>query len=249
LIERRERSWRVARYVDPGPGSALHGIDARTSKDVWAVGQVAGNPGPDSLIEHFDGFAWSMVPDAPPGVALFGVVALSSTDVWAVGRSAHGKKTSVPALAHFDGSRWTIQTLPGTGTLRAVTSAASGGLWAVGYTTSVSGRRALIAHYDGTAWTIVPAAGLPATGASALYGVAATGPTDVWAVGVQGNSKVRSLAERYRGGQWKSARLPKFGPPHSLQGVAALASGSVWAVGSRGQPARTVALHRCRPSS
>jgi TolB protein len=249
LIERRERSWRVARYVDPGPGSALHGVDARTSKDVWAVGQLAGNAGPDSLIEHFDGFTWSVVPGAPAGIALFGVVALSPSDVWAVGSSAHGKKSSVPALAHFDGSRWTIETLPGTGTLRAITSASSGGLWAVGYTTSPSGRRALIAHYDGTAWTIVPGTGLPTTTASALYGVAATGSTDVWAVGTQGSGKVRSLAERYRGGQWKPARLPKLGPRDSLQGVAALASGSVWAVGSRGQPARTVALHRCRPSS
>src|SRR5204863_8090882 len=69
--------------------SALLGVDAVSSNDVWAVGYVDTTaPGTLTLIEHWDGAQWSIVPS--PSVSnstqqLNSVSAISSNDVWAVG--------------------------------------------------------------------------------------------------------------------------------------------------------------------
>jgi hypothetical protein len=61
----------------PSPGKA------------WAVGYlVNGQFQQQTLIQHFDGIAWSVVPSPSPGAEqniLFGVAAVSDYDVWAVG--------------------------------------------------------------------------------------------------------------------------------------------------------------------
>ena len=56
--------------------------------NVWAVGGRDMTPVPasgQSLIEHWNGTAWSVAPAVPTVGILNGVAARSSTDVWAVG--------------------------------------------------------------------------------------------------------------------------------------------------------------------
>jgi hypothetical protein len=62
----------------------------------------------------------------------------------------------------------------------------------------------LAEHWDGTAWTAAstPSAATP----SAFYGVDASGPGDVWAVGVQtiaGTNLAKALVERWDGTAWQ----------------------------------------------
>jgi hypothetical protein len=73
-----------------GPSSpVLHGVTAVASDNVWAVGENEEVPGLGitTLIEHWNGSAWSIVPSPTPGAypALNAVAARSASDVYAVG--------------------------------------------------------------------------------------------------------------------------------------------------------------------
>src|SRR5205823_5504253 len=65
----------------------LYGVDAASANDVWAVGSRPGNYD-DTLIEHWDGALWSVVPSPNPGVfrdQLLAVAVGTTDNVWAVG--------------------------------------------------------------------------------------------------------------------------------------------------------------------
>src|SRR5687768_16944581 len=67
----------------------LRSIEVISTTDIWAVGSQEQSQGqlPLTLIEHWDGTQWSVVPSPNPtgGVELYGVSAAASDDVWAVG--------------------------------------------------------------------------------------------------------------------------------------------------------------------
>src|SRR5262249_61458658 len=83
-------SWSVVASPSPGSGSnELHGVSAVSSSDIWAVG-ILSNTGSSSLtlIEHWNGVNWSVVPGVNFGSALtelFAVVSTAHSNVWAVG--------------------------------------------------------------------------------------------------------------------------------------------------------------------
>jgi hypothetical protein len=65
-------------------------LDATSSSNVWAVGSAtSGGLDQTTLILHWDGTAWSIIPSASPGTfglnTLYAVAATSANDVWAVG--------------------------------------------------------------------------------------------------------------------------------------------------------------------
>src|SRR5262249_48605353 len=83
-------SWSVVSSPNVGSTSNfLDAVSADSPTDVWAVGAFASGPGASqTLIEHWDGTSWSVVPSFSPGSSfnfLYGVAAVSSTNVWAVG--------------------------------------------------------------------------------------------------------------------------------------------------------------------
>jgi hypothetical protein len=63
------------------------GIAAVSASDVWVVGEDEPSNTPQTLIQHWDGASWSLVPspNSATGGYLAAVAALSSTNVWAVG--------------------------------------------------------------------------------------------------------------------------------------------------------------------
>jgi hypothetical protein len=85
-------------------------------------------------------------------------------------------------------------------------------------------------HWDGTAWTPVPS---PNSGPrSYLRGVAATSPSNAWAVGQYGNgSQARTLILHWDGTAWTRVPSPSPGPDSFLSAVAATSPTSAWAVG------------------
>jgi hypothetical protein len=124
-----------------GRSSVLNGVVAVGANDVWAVGDTLDGA---TLVEHWDGTAWSVVPS--PTVltqdVLAGITAVSPTDVWAVGQAVDtGGTTPVTRTVtlHWDGASWSVVNSPNGptgGTALFATSAvpATGRVWAVGAT-------------------------------------------------------------------------------------------------------------------
>jgi hypothetical protein len=120
-------SWKFTTTPNVGAGAnQLNGVLALAPNDVWAVGFSTAVAPPKSaptltLIEHYDGTSWSIVPSPNVGPnsgyqsnRLFGLTANSSTDVWAFGSyfAADGSGHQMTLLEHWDGTSWTIEPSP-----------------------------------------------------------------------------------------------------------------------------------------
>ena len=89
---------------------------AIAANDAWAVGSSGYNA--QTLAEHWDGTAWSVVPSPNAGTGnnrLLDVDVVSANDVWAVGAynpvPGTGQK---PLTLHWDGTQWSVVGNPGT---------------------------------------------------------------------------------------------------------------------------------------
>jgi hypothetical protein len=190
-------AWRVQRSPNPGgPRNAnyLLGVAATSRTNAWAVGYIVTRTADRTLIEHWDGSAWKVQRSPNPsglgeGNFLYGVAATSLTDAWAVGEyyKGTGNRTLVE---HWNGSAWKAQRSPNPGgsnsenSLAGVAAASPADAWAVGDYFGRRADRTLVEHWNGIAWTVqrTPNAGRSTT-ENVLSGVAATSPTNVWAVG------------------------------------------------------------------
>jgi hypothetical protein len=197
LIEQWNGStWFVPQFQEPVDGGQFQAVAATSLDDAWAVGSTGGSnesTGNTTLIAHWNGSSWTIVPSPHPGTSSFltGVTAISSSDAWAVGYSSSGG-TDESLIMHWDGSTWTIVSSPnptGDTILNAVTAAAANDAWAVGYTNptrcSNGGPQCqgVIMHWDGTGWTVVPSPNPPSTYLNDYLGVTALPGEGAWAVG------------------------------------------------------------------
>jgi len=69
------------------PGFSIESVDMLSPQDIWALGGTANNDGtnPHSVLLHYDGTTWSLVPvsGVPQGQwGVFGLIALSAREVW-----------------------------------------------------------------------------------------------------------------------------------------------------------------------
>jgi hypothetical protein len=148
--------WSVV--PSPSPGTVtnnLFAVGAASANDVWAVGTYIGSSGntPFTIVEHWNGTAWSVVPSpnpSPGNNGLNGVVALAPDDVWTVGYYFTNERNGFQALLeHWDGSAWSVvpgASVNGTYNLRAIDAVSATDLWAVGQqNTSVN--QTLTEHY------------------------------------------------------------------------------------------------------
>jgi hypothetical protein len=120
-------SWTEALTPSVGNGAnQFNGVLALAPNDVWAVGFSTPVPPPAqaatlTLIEHFDGTSWSVVPSPNVGPdsiyqsnRLFGLAANSSTDIYAFGSyfASDGSGHQMTLLLHWDGTSWAIVPSP-----------------------------------------------------------------------------------------------------------------------------------------
>jgi hypothetical protein len=121
----------------------FNGIKANSPDDVWAVGDSGVTDVPSSqktLIEHFNGTSWSIVPRPSPGSidVLSGVTTSNaSNSVWAVGADTPaGTSVRHTLTLHWNGTAWKVVASPNTGGtdgLGAVaTNPGAAIVWAVG---------------------------------------------------------------------------------------------------------------------
>jgi len=213
-------SWSISTTPDLGLQTYIRGVAAISPTDAWLVGFSGSFP---TLTEHWDGTSWTVVPAS--GGALNAVTALSSDDVWAVGQS------SGSFAVHWDGVSWTSFPAPGTGPLFGAAGLSSADVWAVGYTGELSAQ-AIADHWDGSQWSESFSNHYPSQ--SVLSAVAASSPTDVWAVGNRLNyrSTFRTLIEHFDGAGWSVVPSPNANVRDDLlQGVAVDSTPGAWVVG------------------
>ncbi|HVF98410.1 MAG TPA: hypothetical protein VND68_01120, partial [Chloroflexia bacterium] len=125
----------------------LQGVTALAPNDAWAVGTQTQNGRTLTLIERWNGSAWTVVPS--PNTTrtentLHRVAATAPDDVWAVGRASTGSDAQ-PLVLHFDGAAWTNVTLPRVNArfselVSIATVPGSTEIWAVGAYADANGR-------------------------------------------------------------------------------------------------------------
>jgi hypothetical protein len=220
----------------PGPSDILYGTAASRPNDVWAAGLQSTASGPRNLILHNGGTGWSQVasPDrSSSGDQLTAVSASGPSDAWAVGWYDPGNSSVpfAPQTLHWDGSTWTAEPFPAlpaevdTDVHPAIVDISPTDAWLVGAYLTAGNDVSVVAHWNGSAWSLVshPAAAIT------LSGVAASGPSDVWAVGVGAGPSFPTVIEHYNGSKWAtSATLPGV----RLGSVATVSHTQAWAVGA-----------------
>ena len=238
--------WQVV--ASPNAASAtgqnvLSGVVALSPRNVWAVGSFrdTGGSALRTLIEHFDGTRWNIVPSPNVGLeenVLNGVSAVAPHDIWAVGRSGTATVEYRTLVEHFDGTQWSVvpsANIPERGNnLDAVAAASPHNVWAVGYQVPSEAEdkplQTLIEHYDGRSWSVIPSPNA-STGDNILWGVAIASPRNIWAVGYS----LQTLIEHYDGRSWTIVPSPNVTNGanvfNKLLGVVALSAQNTWAVG------------------
>jgi hypothetical protein len=232
-------AWTVVSTPNPSGGgqNVLNAVAIVSLTDVWAVGEATAS---QSLAEHWDGMAWSIVPS--PNLQTYtdmkGVAAVSSNDVWAVGDNGGTGMTM-----HWNGSTWTA--IPNAASnyvaLNAVSARASSDVWAVG---SLNGNgQSLALHWNGSIWSrsTTPS---PDAYENFLNGVMAMSSNNVWAVGQSG---LASFVVHWDGARWSREKTPNVLAPagyteiNTLRAIEGATANDLWAVGNAG--ATTLALH------
>lgn len=232
--------WNGAKWsITPTPNvaaiSALNAVVALSENDVWAVGESSmGSKGQGSqtLIEHWNGRAWSIVPspNGGPNSTLSAVAAIAKDDIWAAGSyTDKSGALSKPLFMRWDGSAWKVSPNDGAGAIWSLAAVSKSNVWAVGN----NGPQAVIMRWDGALWAAVPG---PASGAknNILNSVTAAAANDVWAVGSQSiNGADQTLAIHWDGAKWLTVPSPSINNyVDTLNAAAALSNHDVWAVGS-----------------
>jgi len=254
--------------------SELWDVAGTSSNDVWAVGDyqlaVTGGSRWQTLIEHWNGTNWSIIPS--PNVAsstgnniLESVTALSATNAWAVGEYHPMPSTAyVTLVEHWDGGAWSIvpgpPNVPGTAgdnILLNVAGLSTNDVWAVGWADQILGTQTnpsksqtLATHWDGASWSLMPSQSV--TGDDAFFGVSAvTGQGNVWAVGGSLAGTIsQPLLERWNGSAFVPVSTPSQGATGAeLDSVLAMSPNDVWTVGRSGSSGseQTLTENYCVP--
>jgi hypothetical protein len=202
--------WSVVPSPSPrvAPGrrgyTILRAVTAISRTDIWAAGYygVVRSPVTRTLIEHWNGRRWAIVPtptvSSAQGVTndiLFSISGNRPDDVWAVGSwgsvpGGYGGKGDHPLALHWDGHRWARVATPAIGR-RALfygVLARAGRAWAVGDRGLQPHQHALIERWNGARWEIASS-----PRGSSLAALSAVPGGILWAVGSSGR---RTLAAR-----------------------------------------------------
>jgi hypothetical protein len=228
--------WQVITTPNAGTSrNVLRDVAPLSSDDAWAVGSFfdAEAQAERSLIEHWDGRAWSIVPAPTVGTgyqSLWGVSALSARDVWAVGATSERFGPERSLILRWNGRRWRVLEGPefeNWSALEDVSAVSEREAWAVGNSYLGS----FIIRWDGRSWQIVPS---PNVGW--LASIHAVSSTNVWVVGVRGaagGAVYKPLILHWDGTRWSEVPSPTPSTQFSiLEDVSGRSDDLAWAVGS-----------------
>ena len=182
-----------------------------------------------TLIEHWNGTRWSIVPSPNPAAGIPGdtdvLTAISGTgpvNLWAAGWDANEATMTIQLLFdHWNGTTWKAVTSPtplmASQFASGITAISPSNIWAVGKD-ETHGSRNLSAHWNGTAWSIVPTPNLTHAGnaQNMLTGVSSDSAGDVWASGLADNVNGSNFRVPYvlhrTGTKWAMTKVPTSVP-------------------------------------
>lgn len=259
-------AWTVVPSPSPGPactdgnvaygGNRLHALAAVSASDIWSVGTTCLDS--QTLIEHWDGVSWSVVPSPSPLAEniLSDVAAVASNDVWAAGYTEEDVGAGT-LVEHWEGASWSVVASPHPGTggmLSGVRAVSASDVWAVGsyYDDQAELWKTLALHWDGSAWSVVPTPN-PGTYSNGLGSIAVVTADDVWAMGsFSSGAGFLTLAEHWDGHQWTVVPTPnvasEYGASNTLGSLVARSANDVWSAGTfqnegTGHQSRTLLAH------
>ena len=239
-------AWAVGAFVTETMGTP------NQSLDLHAIHKGNGKDRPNSgylyrtLIQHWDGASWSIVPSPNVGTEdneLLAIDGVAGNDLWAVGSYYNNYGVSQPLVEHWDGTSWIATVGASNGpladhSLSSVHAISATDVWAVGaYSNENGALQTLTSRWDGTRWSIISS---PNVGMAdnILRGVSAVSTNDIWAVGyiIDSNAhNYRGLTLHWNGTDWSIVPTVAVGSGgNEFVGVTAVSSNDAWVVGNFG---------------
>jgi FG-GAP-like repeat len=242
----------------PAGGGELSDAAYVSAGQSWAVGNVGAALHPNrTLIERFDGSAWSVVPSPNQGSGnnALNRVSMIPGAGWAVGYAVGTGGAYQPLALRWDGTKWSLNSpapLPGDAVLTGVDTLADASAWAAGFQITAGTRRTLLEHASGGSWTPAASPNVAGSTDNSLMAVGGTQATGLWAVGYSlSASGLKPLVLRYDTTRPSPSWALVGGVPAAgsvdtvLTGVDAVTASDVWAVGyyDNGSADLPLALH------
>jgi hypothetical protein len=190
-------------------------VAASSTTDAWAVGVELDGRLTNSLYEHWNGTAWSVV-SGPNEGKIRAVLDFSPTNAWAFANNL--------TVLHWNGTAWSVDS--GAIDSLQVSADSPDDIWGVAEDDQVI-------HYNGTAWTSTT---LSVAADGGFDSVVAFSPTDVWIAGTTGTA---ALLEHFNGTSWQQETLPSsITATDGVELIAGLSDSDIWAfsVNSEAQP-------------
>ncbi|MEO5953896.1 MAG: S-layer homology domain-containing protein, partial [Chloroflexia bacterium] len=252
LVEHWDGSeWNVVDSPNIGSvDNTLVSVSVVSASDIWAVGTYFDSVGQSdrTLTLHYDGIEWSVIYSPNIGSGnnrLHGVYATATDDVWGSGFACNGDclatfPESQSLILHWDGTAWSIVTVPNTpgqnNYLYKIAGSSGSNIWTAGEHNTCWGCAAsiLTLHYDGTTWSIVdsPNAG---NSTNTPHDIAVIAEDDAWIVGQFYDGVWKTMTLHWNGTEWSVVASPNLNSSYNdLGGVAAISSDDIWAVGEWG---------------
>jgi len=218
----------------------LNGISCTSGADCTAVGSFFNGTVHQTLIEQWNGSAWSIVPSPNQGVglnnALTGVSCTSSDGCIAVGTASNGTADQT-LVERWNGTTWSIVSSPNTASIRnndlnGVSCTSGVDCTAVGSASNGIVDQTLIEQWNGTAWSIVPSPNTSSTVANDLGGVSCVSSTSCQVTGTAQNAGAAALFEAWNGTTWTFAATQDAGD--AGRGISCASATQCAAVGDLG---------------
>ena len=246
-------SWTIVASPNTAgtPNNNLYGVACASASNCWAVGQAQISGFFRTLIEHWDGTSWTIVPSPNSGTTqdiLQGVTCLSASDCWATGYYGAGPNAAgiyqYPSLVlHWNGTAWSVVPSANTSAtqniLWGVACTSPTNCWSAGYNTNatpVGPFQTLIERWNGASWSVVSSANTNPAQNNYLFAVSCTSASDCRAAGyanASGAGNAQTLIERWDGSSWTIESSPNIDlvGNNAFFGIACTSSANCWAAG------------------
>jgi hypothetical protein len=253
LIERWNGTvWSIVPSPNPSGAmnSGLFGVTCLSTTSCFAVGLANSGVTPRTLIERWNGTAWSIVASPNPAGAtnswLDDLSCPSAASCFAVG-SVKNDTAVHTLIERWNGASWTVSSSPNpdpaADELDGVTCPGPTDCFAVGLSGSLS-VPGIIERWNGTSWSIV-AHPVPAPPNNTLSAVSCSSATTCFGVGryATASGTIATLIERPNGTSWSTVASPNPAGSvnSSLAGVSCPSATNCFAVGTSGNsPTKTL---------
>lgn len=251
-------TWSVMRSPNVGLYSnSLRQVVALSPTDIWAVGgyETARSQFPfRTLVLHWNGTAWRVVPSPNYGTADMGsgladITAVSATNLWAVGTWRTRGGNGGALMMRWNGAAWKLVPTPASSKYEpdSIDAVSANDIWVTGTRYSTVGTIATFSmHWNGRAWGVIPMPNVGTRKNNFLFGqVHAVAPNDVWVTGSVnlggGNewdpmvpAAFRTLVLHWNGTRWSVVPSPSRGNSDLYGGTSSTSATDVWTVGGGG---------------